>query len=293
MFAIPRMRFAYVSVLLSACVAYDDGTNSDIANPRPADSPDVVIFSVSGHCGPETCLGSEWNGEYLYESGTVDAFADPLRERGLRVANVAAIDDWFTWVDDNDEVLAMGFLGLLDALYMVNEDWIADYDNPTRVIMVAHSHGDVWAHIAVHVADDVPIDVLVDFDGVSVGWEAPVAGVGDNWQEVILSESAEHGLEWPFEIWEATDYWQVPGHAGLHDIEDLVPDNVDLNLAIVATPTPAQAAAGIWDSESNLRLDGTTRRIKECQSVENHSHVYRPGKDCMEWAVNEVLARFD
>ena len=289
------MKYALLlSGLLCSCdTSYTDDTSDDKpdgsdsvpfeedngTNPRPAAAPDVMIFTVSGHN-----LSGEFNQEYLLNSGTPGIFANVFIDRGFSVVLYDYVDEFYSWVDHNDAPLVYGFLSLVADLEYVKAEWISNFDNPTRVIIVAHSHGDVWAHIAANLVD-IPIDFLIDFDGESTCWENDTicGSFGDRWKKVIDEYRAEYGDPWPFDIAEAADHWSVPGVSQPQDIEELVPDWVSYNIEIHANGyTPPI----LNDDELNWRLDGSDWNILTFQSNEGHSDVYKPGSD----AVNDVTA---
>ena len=253
--------------------AFDNETHE---NPRPADAPDVVILTISGHNSTDN---ETYNDEYLARSGMPQALANVFLNRGLSAEAYSFADEFYSWEDSSGMPLVFGFLDFLDAMLYVGNEWIADFDNPTRLIIAAHSHGDVWAHTAVNLLP-VPVDFLIDFDGESKCWESDFkcASIGDDWSTVIGDWSAANQVEWNFDIRNAADAWYVPGRSAPQDIEELVPESVLYNIEF-------HANGAVWpiinDDETNLRLDGTNYNIFTYQSAMGHSDVYRPGYDAM------------
>lgn len=260
---------------------------------RPADAPDVFLLTVAGHCLPimGLCDGN-FNPEYLSHAGTAEALATPLREAGLDVETMAFVDGWYTWVDTEGEVLAAGFLDLVAHLQLAHLGWMNGFDDPTRIVLVGHGHGAVWAHLAVHVVPEVSVEVLVDLDGMSAGWDDDEGyyGVGDDWPAVIPGFVAEDDQVWPVEAWRAEDAWPVEGRTDLWDIEDVVPPNVVLNLEVHSTPSPFQEGSNVFDGETNLRSDGSTDGIRLFTSEEDHDRVYDPESDSLAWVAKKILA---
>ncbi len=278
---------ALLLLLASAC------SQGEEPKPRPADAPDVLVLVVSGHCLPimGLCDGN-FNPEYLSHAGTIDALTNALYEEGdLRVQWAAFVDGWYTWVDTNDELLAAGFVDLVGTLQLAQSDWIEGFDNPTRVVLVGHGHGAVWTHLAAYAAPDIPIDVLVDLDATSSGWDDDEGffGVGDDWPAAIPGFVADSETAWLIDDWEAQDALAVPGVDDPQDIEDVVPPNVLLNLEVQSTPDPFQLEFGAWDGDPNWRADGTTSAIRFCKSERDHFGVYEPGSDCLEWVSKQTL----
>ena len=274
----------------------DTGTDPDPdpPNERPENAPDWVVIAVSGHCIPPGCELPGSNHEYLEKQGTAGRFADTLTAWGNEVALWSYSDEFYNrdlqlskLVPGQGAAHYYGFLELVGDLEFIRDNWIADYDNPTRILVVAHSHGAVWAHTALHVVDDAPIDVLVTIDGKSLGWESDDAllGFGDDWAAEISAYSQANAVSWPFDITNPEGGWNVPG-VGTSDVEDVVPDSVDYNIelqAIFALDLP------IADGDDNYRTDGSEQGIHRFHSQsENHSEIAKPNSQGVNWA----LAKF-
>ena len=263
-------------------------------NPRPDDAPDFVIFSFSGHCFPASaCGGSDRNPEYLEEGGTQSLLVDVVEWYGYSAVvlsyadefyNRAPNDDWLTPSMDG-EVEDYGFLQAMVELPWVRDNWIADFDNPTRIIVLAHSHGTVWAHSALFLVPDLPVDILVDLDGVSLGWESDswTFGVGDDWGSIIESYNDYNGVTWDYDFWHAADNWAVPGLPA-QDVEDIAPGSALLNIEVLARETLTLPN----DDASNHRLDGSTEAIWSYQSDEDHTGVDEPLSDAMIWVAEQM-----
>lgn len=228
--------------------------------------------------------------DFCSDQGMLDVFAEVFRERGLSAVAVGAADNFLTYVYDDGEVAAYGFIDLVVTLRGINAQWIADFDNPTRVVVVGHSHGVVWAHTAIHVLEQegtpIPIMYLVDIDGVSIGWETESFGVGDEWGTEIPDYSAYYGLNWPYTIENAENSWRVPGLTALQDTEDVVPSSVLTNLEIGSND-----ATSIRDTNRNHRRDGSTRDIFFFMSGVNHESTDNRNSDAVRWASGFMRTR--
>ncbi len=266
-------------------------------NPRPPGTPDYLIISVSGHCHPITC-GPDPNVEYLGRDLTIAELARPLLDAGGTVEMQYFTDNFYE--EPAAAPPSLGFLNLLIALASARDSLVADWDNPTRIIVVAHSHGTVWAHTALHYYEQrgfpVPVDILVDFDAVSVGWESkglPFTGFGDAWSNVITEYTTRTGAVWPFDVGNATDSWTLPGVATPQDIEDVVPDSVRNNFEVWSRDPP-DFPAEVCDREANHRLDGSawpeSSGLSFFFSGENHNGTVRPGSDSVVWATTLLRA---
>ncbi len=257
-------------------------------NPRPPGTPDIVFVAVSGHCVSPSCP-YPYNDEYLYSSGTINVLAQPFLEAGLQVEVTPTTDNFY------DEPQAYGFLTLMNTLIDMRERLVADWDNPTRFIVVGHSHGTVWAHLALLVMErwgtPFPVDVLVDIDGLSWGWEDKVvAWFGDAWGPIIREHMRETGQTWPFDIADAADSENIPGQPYLQDVEDVVPDSVLVNLEIWSSdgtiPVPVR------DSQDNHRLDGSERDILGFNSSRNHEESDDADSDTVRWVRDELISLY-
>ena len=256
-------------------------------NPRPPGTPDLVFIAVSGHC----LVGCpySYNDEYLVTDGTIDALAQPFLDAGWAVSSFATTDNF------HDQPNARGFLTLVQGMLDMREQYVADWDNPTRFIVVGHSHGAVWAHLALHVLEQwgVPlrVDALVDIDGLSLGWEDKVAfGFGDAWGPVIRAHMRDTGQTWPFDIANAADSWGIPGLSTLQDTEDVVPDSVLVNLEIWSSD--ATFPEPVRDSQPNHRLDGSEDNILWFRSTRNHERSDDADSDTVDWVRRELVALY-
>ena len=281
--------------LLSGCGGRGGGGGGG-GNLRPDEAPDFVLLSVSGHnlgdsgdCEWFDPDGRRINCEYLDARGTPEAIIRPAIDRGADVLSLAFGDSFYSWNDaETDEPIVRGFLELLAAMTIIEEDWVADYANPTRVIVAAHSHGVVWAHIALFLRPELPVDLLIDLDGESLSWESDDWSgdlfPGDEWADVILDYSVENDVTWDFDIWEASDHWTVPGLAWTQDIEDVVPDSVFLNLEVASSDFLIQ------DAEPNYREDGSQEGIYRSVFNESHGGVTYPGSAPINWVSDTIEA---
>ena len=155
--------------------ATDPATGSTGGNLKPPDAPDWIVVAVSGHCIPPGCELPGTNNEYLAKDGAAGRIADTLAGWGNSVEVWAYSDEFYNRDSNTAELLPgegdpiyLGFLQLYEDLQFARDTWVADFEDPTRVLVVAHSHGVVWAHTALHVVDDLPVEFMIDFDGKSV-----------------------------------------------------------------------------------------------------------------------------
>ncbi|ADV67750.1 hypothetical protein [Deinococcus maricopensis] len=262
---------------------------------RPADAPDVLLLSVSGRCAGlcPTAPGDNW--DYLTPRGTVGAVADALRAEGLSVqaegfsAHLTAHTSSLSGREER------GFLQLEDALVRAHETLMRGRRHPTRVVLLAHSHGTVWTHQLTRLHPEVTFDAVIDLDSVCDLWER------DNAAAVRAFVRGPGTGRWPFDPSNPCGSVLV-GPARL-DVKDVVFPNVHANLEVQSqrlvgrSTEPAVGPFGAnfpFDLVRNVRFDGTRTGIQTYRSgTENHSRVTYPGGPSMTWVVSRVreLAR--
>ena len=256
------------------------------------DRPHYLVLAASGH--PMSVVTTGHHEAYLVQQGTAGRIYDLLSADGSQVFVWDHADEFFShdaqgnvltpW--DNAEFTSFGFLHLLEDLRWVDENWIQGRETPTRLIVLGHSHGVVWAHIALHLYPGIPVDVLIDLDGDCTGWGGDdIAGLpGDGWDQVIQQWSAVNQVEWSFEIWNACDYWAVSGIDELQDVEDVVPSSVAINLEVRGD------GSLLFDADPNLRLDGSVGGIVAVETYEEHDEVAERGSASMDWVLEQLQA---
>ncbi len=260
------------------------------ADLRPEGSPDYLVLGVSGHCFGFACPSEPYSPEYLEEQGTLGAIAGVVAADGNDVQYVSYGDSFWSYTTaDGWDPPVRGFLELVEDLHWVYENWIDGFSNPTVVIVVAHSHGTVWSHTALHLVPEVPVLLLVDLDGESLGWESDswtLDTLGDDWAYVASRFYEQNRSDWPlsvfwqWDIWDASDAWDIPGVARPQDVEDVVPFNVGVNIETAGNGN----LFGVHDSEPNHRPDGGQENIFRFESEEDeHEECDDLGSETMEW----------
>lgn len=259
--------------------------------PRPAGAPDVLLLAVSGRC-PTGCQSPGDNVDYLTPRGTVQAVAQVLEAQGLTVqryavsSNVsrhhvhkviqAQIGAGNTVPLDQD-----GFVQLEEKLMAADRDWIAGRRDPTRVVLLAHSHGVVWTHALTRAHPKVPIAAMIDLDGVCDFWEM------DNRRSIQDYVRAAGHNPWNFNLADACGSVRV-GHVR-YDLKDVVYPGVAVNLEVQSQRLLSRPDGGFlvnlpFDSLKNVRTDGSRTGLSMFRSVgETHSWVSGPGSRAVGW----------
>jgi len=289
------MRNALCLVLLSLAACSSPKTavvnpGPDTSGTRPAEAPDIVLLTVSGRnldlldlfCPPECNL------PYLGDAGGAgESLQTEIESLGYTVERDDYIAALQSYDDDGDSIAdRLGFLQLVSDLVWIRDNWIGTFEDPTKIVIYAHSHGCVWAHIAASVVPDCPIEVLASIDGVCLQWEADHDGSVDDYVNA-------NGNPWPWDISSPCDEWTVPGQGDRLDTKDVVFDNVRFNLEVKSTGVNLLFGL-IADTVDNRRLDGTETDITRLPAgSEGHSDVDDPGSAAYDWVVarlGEILA---
>ena len=270
---------AILGLTLVAC----GGSGSEAGPPqqtlRPGAAPDFVIFSVSGHCGL-ACNPSVDNDAYLADpQDAVEAVTQTLTGLGF-TSQESNYSDRFESLDRDGDGTddELGFLQLIEDLQFVYDNWIDGRSNPTRIVVVAHSHGATWAHIAVSVVDQIPIEYLVSLDGICFFWET-------EHQSTIRSWFQANGNPYPWDISAPCDIWSVPGQASAFNTKDVAFDNVVINLEVQSNDLFTS------DCCDNSRLDGSRTGIETFAASESHGAVHGSGSASMSWVQNRIATR--
>ena len=287
MMGIGRSSVVFTTFLLLGAVACGGG-GSDPApgaaaqNLRPVGSPDVVVFSVSGHAPGLSALtcDSDDNEPYLGDPGAArEIIEQAFEDLGHTVESLDFADRLFSFdvnnsgdLDDGDY---LGFEELLRAMELVFQASMDGYDNPTRIVLVGHSHGASWAHLATAAVPHIPVDCLISLDGICLQWECEHA-IG------IADFQASSGLTPLIDLGDPCDSIAVAGTTKLFNIKDVVFNHVRSNIEVQSS------SLFVSDCCNNVRLDGTSKRIATFSAPEDHGGVREPGSASMAWVVDQI-----
>ncbi|MEM8883770.1 MAG: hypothetical protein AAGD14_06875 [Planctomycetota bacterium] len=240
----------------------------------PVEQPDVVLLTVSGRnldlldffCPPEC------NEAYLGEAGDAgEAVFTELTNRGLTVEVENYIAAW----DNFEGPLRFGARQLIRDLEEIYETWVKDQAEPTRIVILAHSHGAVWAHNVIAALPDIPIDILVSIDGVTTQWESDHADSLTDWFNA-------NGNPFAFDLRDVSDAWLVNSVA--RDTKDVAFDTIGVNIEVQSNDFL------IFDDVDNLRIDGSETGIRRLfASGDDHGEVHEPGTEAMNFVIDEIV----
>ena len=290
-------------------------TNDSADYPlRPEGTPDIYIFSFSGH---KPRPGD--NTEYLCFDGDFSSFLDGgVTQMGNHLeASLNNLSNDSKWMvekscyadelyDTYDRRDSKGFLSAIEEWNHVYKTYVHGYRNPTRIVVIGHSHGTVWARNLLMMAwlsNDVatmPVDYLIDLDGVALGWEEPFGGVGDHWQTEVkaafqdgtyrYNTSFPSGQWWddwrPWLTFERYEISDAEGSIPL-SIKDIVPPNVAHNIEVIA-----EIPVGVSDLQLNYRYDGSRSDIEsKVYYVHNHIDIRQWGRKPL-YDIHDTLLDF-
>lgn len=250
--------------------------NTAAQNPRPAGSPDILILSVSGHSdilSALTCGGD--NTTYLDGPGdAVEALVQVFVGLGLSTETAHFADRLEAPAVSPQDPARQGFAELIATLEAAFFDWVDGFSNPTRIVIVDHSHGSNWAHIATSILN-VPVEYLITLDGICLLWEC-------EHQTDVAAWVAANGL-FVWDISRPCDRWLVPGQVGLRNTKDVVFPSVRIHLEVQSSSLIPS------DGTDNYRIDGSQGGIFRLASVEGHGGVHLAGGSSMGWVMNTIL----
>ena len=144
--------------------------------------PDVLLITISGHANSAVPLSSASNRTYLDGAGSAGPkLAAHLAGLGLTVVQRHIADRLAAPDADGDgrpdQADRLGFVECLSILDQAGRLWIDGQPTPTSIVIVSHSHGGTWAHMACEAAagrltpGPLPVRVLVSLDAVLTGWD--------------------------------------------------------------------------------------------------------------------------
>lgn len=257
--------------------------------PRPPGTPDVVIFAVSGRCRFPCLEAPNGNWDYLGPRGAVNEVAEAFRDLGFRVETHAysahLLATHRSPISGKDEA---GFVQLDEDFRRVRDELVAGRTNPTRIVLLAHSHGTNWTHQLARLHPSTPIDLMIDLDGICALWES------DNRRTFRRFYEERGGSPWPLDVSRACDVTFIGRRA--YRPKDLVYPNVRYDLevqsrrvggATVDSPGPNL----LFDSTVNIRPDGTRDGIETLVArVEDHGEITYAGSEALRWVASRIRA---
>ncbi|MFB9993949.1 hypothetical protein ACFFLM_18500 [Deinococcus oregonensis] len=279
----------YLMFVLAACAPITVQPARTAALNLAGPAPDVVLLSVSGHCGPP-CLAPRDNWDYLSSRGTVDAVADAIASAGLTVQVAGYASDAAAQFESLQVQGAQrGFGALLADFEGLKNGWMKG-PNPPRLVLLGHSQGVAWLHYLTRLSPETPFALQIDLDGICTAWRA------DHSVGIRSLPAPPDGLPTALS---ACDNLNIPGGSlltrGSLSLKDLVWPNVAVNLEVQSKRLPARTNGSgllvnyLFDLSRNARLDGSAAGIQTYMSArEDHSAVSYPGSDAVRWVLTQT-----
>lgn len=243
-----------IALVISAC----GGGGSESDEPERPQVPDLALFFVSGHT-------DEFDGEpsfsYLHQTAGPDITGD-LIAAGYTV-------EARYYVDDALPVRGFGgFQNLVADMRSVRDRYVP---NGTRAVVIAHSHGGVWAHAAMRQVSDLTITAAVDMDTSSYGWGV----VGHDGQNSFIG--GDPRSRFTIDSLTSCPQYSVPSEdTSDYDMEDVVFQNVRFAFE-VRSGELAPGGDEWYDEKWSIREGGATDSLFCYYSATSHTEVHQPG----------------
>ncbi|GGL17488.1 hypothetical protein GCM10010844_40390 [Deinococcus radiotolerans] len=220
-----------------------------------------------------TPLNTANNFNYLEQRQTLAAVVRAVEKNGWTARAMGYAASLNDRTNTSSGVLAThrGYLSLVSDLQTIVRRDMQGVRNPSRLIVVGHSHGTVWSHLLTALSPALPIEIQVDLDGVCAYWQTDnegdfrQAGLGDllDFERVCRTRSSALG-----------------GDAS--DLQNVVFGNVRYNLDVHSSDL------ALFDGTDNTRPDGSRAGIFSAAFPENHSDVTWPTSATMTWVLQGV-----
>lgn len=263
---------------------------SGSSRSRPEDSPDVVVIAFSGHCGLVCHTRNTWS--YLDSASeatggvaVLDSVAGAYANLGAEVETFSASSFVTAHYSLISEELEPGYLQAQAYLDEVKRDGIDGFSDPTRVVLLAHSHGTVWASLLALNNLDVTFDAFISLDAICWQWWGRHKGFIS--EEYLGSPWA---LPFPLDQGDPCGSFEVPG-MGRMDINDVVSANVIFGLEVRTNSRLFSLDPNfLADDEPNVRINGTTTNIWGIEARETHSDLGRYYNTSIAWVGSMITA---
>jgi hypothetical protein len=164
-----------------------------------------------------------------------------------------------------------GFLSALSDLDRLHASLVAGVRNPTRFLVLGHSHGTQFAHLLARERPSVPFVGSVLLDSVCARWDLDHALP---YLALVRGEStARFGLIPPLFACKTVRVGDARADQG-----DVVPSNVAASIEIASGGSLWPGLGIVSDMTVNRRADGTVRGLERLViDWESHEGVFWPG----------------
>ncbi len=273
----------------SGFVPTEAAGGSDLPAREPG-TPDLVVIAFSGHCGLVCHTRNTWS--YLDSASertggvaVLDAIRGAYENLGLSVEVFSASSFATAHYSGISQEMEHGYLQAQAYLDDVKRDLIFGVSDPTRVVLVGHSHGTVWASLLALNNLDVTFDAFVALDAICWQWWGRHKG--------FIAEAFVNSpwpLPFPLDAGDPCGTFEVPG-AGRMNVNDVVSANVIFGLeARTHMRLLSFDPNFLADDQPNVRINGTTTNIWGISAREGHSDLGRYYNQSIGWVVSMITA---
>ncbi|NLG09776.1 MAG: hypothetical protein GX560_11075 [Deinococcales bacterium] len=259
---------------------------------RPAGTPDLVIIAFSGHCGLVCNTRDTWS--YLDSASestggvaVLHGIEKAYEALGFENIETFSASSFVTahYSEISGEV-EPGYLQAQAYLDEVKRELIDGYVNPTRVVLVGHSHGTVWASLLAMNNIDVTFDAFVSLDAICWMWWAK--------HRQFIVETFVNGpwtIPFPLDQGDPCGTLAVPGQSRRANINDVVPANVIFGLEVRTSFRLVSFDPNVLaDDDVNVRINGTDRNLWGVVARESHSNLGRYYNQSIGWVASMIQA---
>lgn len=262
------------------------GTGSPASlKPRPEEAPDLVIIAISGHCGLICDTRSTWSYlDHASENTGGVAVLDGIRKAyerlGFGAIEVFAASSFVTsHYSSISKRIEPGYLQVQAYLDEVKANWIDGIANPTRVVLVGHSHGTVWASLLAINNLDVTFDAFVALDAICWMWWNKHRGYVE---ETYLN--GPWAIPFPLDHGDPCGTLEVPGQPHRMNINDVVPANVIYGLEVRTSFRLLSLDPNVLaDDNVNVRINGTYSNTWGITATESHADLGKHFNRSVGW----------
>lgn len=258
--------------------------------PRPEGTPDLLIIAFSGHCGLVCHTRNTWSyldtaSERTGGVAVLDAIRGAYERMGLTVEVFSASSFVTAHYSGISREMEPGYLQAQAYLDEVKRELIHGVSDPTRVVLVGHSHGTVWASLLALNNLDVTFDAFISLDAICWQWWGRHKG--------FIAEAfvdSPWPLPFPLEAGDPCSTFEVPG-VGMVDVNDVVSANVIFGLEARTHMRLLSFDPNVLaDDDPNVRINGTTTNIWGISAKEGHSDLGRYYNQSIGWVVAMITA---
>lgn len=259
---------------------------------RAAGAPDLLIIAFSGHCGFACSTRDNWAylGEASQETGGVAVLSGIQRayeELGVGSVEVLSASSFVTaHYSEISGRVESGYLQAHARLGAVKRRGGSSTATPTRVVLVGHSHGVVWATLLALNNPDVRFDALISLDAVCWQWW------GRHSRYLIQQfMDGPFSTPAPLERGDPCRSQWVAGREAPMNISDVVPENVTYGIEVRTSFRLLSLDPNVLtDDEPNVRATGGTENLWGIMARESHARLGRRYNDSIRWLEAMVKA---